>query len=74
MLTDDAGTNSTYPTKFDVQRINELGVGDYMDGEKGNFRVLKYKESYVVLLFNSPSKNEYSEFSTLKQVFAFLKT
>ena len=72
MLLDDADTNSIKPTKLDISKINSIEIGDYFDGELDNWRVLKYKDSWVCLLYNHHTKKEYSEFKSKEELIEFL--
>ncbi len=72
----DAGqdfTESIYPTEFDTLRLKEMNSGDKVDGENGNFSVLKYPNEYVLLLYNSKKYNSYQEFSDIGKLITFLK-
>lgn len=70
---DQEDTNSIVPTDFDLARIDALSIGEKCEGECGNFSVLKYKEKYVLLLNNHPTKNNYQEFKNLDDLIMFLK-
>ena len=72
MLLDDADSNSIKPTKFDLENLNSLNIGDLLDGEKQNFRILRYKDSYVCILSNHYDKKEYSEFKNKEELIKFL--
>lgn len=69
---DEDSTESTKLTLFDINRLDELEIGDFFDGEKGNFRILRYKDDYNVMLFNSKTKQEFSTHITKKDVIEFL--
>ena len=71
MLLDDADTNSIKPTKFDLEKLDSLNIGDLFDGEKQNFRILRYKDSYVCILSNHYTKQEYSEFKNKEELIEF---
>ncbi len=70
---DEADTNSSKVTPFDYERLIDLESGMKMDGELGNWSVIKYSDnSYVVLLHNDYNKRPFSEFTSIKDVVDFL--
>lgn len=71
-FSDQSDNNSIKPTHFDLARLNALEVGGTVDGELGNWRALRYKDSYILMLFNSPDKKEYSEFIDLESMVVFM--
>ena len=70
--TSEDDTNSLRPTSFDVARIDSLSIGESVDGELGNWTVLRYKDSYVLMTQNSP-KIINKEFKTQKELIRFLE-
>lgn len=72
MLLDDADTNSIIPSQFDMERISEIEIGEKIDLENGNASILRYKDSWVVLLNNHPKFNSYNEFKTKQEMLDFL--
>lgn len=69
---DESDTNSLIPTSFDVARIDSLSIGESVTGELGNWVVLRYKDSYVLMTQNSPRVIN-KEFKTQKELIRFLE-
>lgn len=74
MLLDDADTNSIKPTKLDIERINSMQIGDKIDGELGNWSLLRYKNDFVLLLKNSVKYKDFIEFKDSKKLINFLES
>ncbi|MEK6880268.1 MAG: hypothetical protein AABY22_11695 [Nanoarchaeota archaeon] len=69
---DEDDTNSTKLTDFDLARLEDLDVGESFEGEYGNFKILRYKNSYVVFLKNCFRRKDFNELATKEQVIEFL--
>lgn len=69
---DEENNDSIKPTKFDLEKLDCLQVGDYFDGETGGFRILRYKDDYNVMLFNSTTKKEFTTHLTKESIINFL--
>lgn len=67
---DEDDTNSLVPTPFDLQRLEAMAIGDTLEGELGNWKVMKYEREYLVLLNNR--RNPFIELPNLKEVIVFL--
>jgi hypothetical protein len=65
-------SNSIKPTQLDLVKLNNLKCGEFWDGELQNWRVLAYKNSFIVVLFNHVIKEEFSEFETIEEIIDFL--
>lgn len=74
MASDEDDTNRTNLTILDKSRLEDLQIGEYFDGELGNWRILRYKDSYNVMLFNSKIKQEFSSYQNVEEVIKFLNT
>lgn len=72
MSLEDADTNSIKPTYLDLNRLEHLEVGGYFDGELNNWRIIKYDNEYVLLLFNNVKYKDFQEFSNLEKLLEFL--
>lgn len=53
--------NSLKPTQLDLDKINSLNIGESMISENRNFKIMRYKDEYVLLLFNSYNYKDFSE-------------
>lgn len=72
---EEGDTNSTRVTAFDYERLIDLEVGARLDGELGNYSILRYKyDNFVVLLHNSYNKPSYSEFTNMREIVDFLNS
>lgn len=71
---DEDSTNSTKLTEFDLSRLDELEIGGFFDGELSNWRVLRYKDSYNIMLFNCGKKREFTEHKNKEEVIKFLNS
>lgn len=64
-------------TILDESRLECAEPGDTIDGENGDFKVLVYKDSYLLFLMNErlirAKKLINKEFKTLKSLVSFLK-
>jgi len=69
---DQDDTNSIIPSQFDCERINDMSVGDKVELENGNASIIKYRDSWVVLLQNNPKFGNYQEFKTKNDMMEFL--
>ena len=72
MLLDDADTNSIKPTQFDLDRLSNLEVGEDFVGEKQNFKILRYKNDYVIILYNHTKKKDFIEVKDIEGVIKYL--
>lgn len=71
-MLEDADTNSIKPTDLDLNRIKSLEIGGYFDGELNNWRIIKYDNEYILILFNNVKYKDFQEFSTLEKLLEFL--
>ena len=66
--TEDHDLNSIRPTILDTLRLEDLEIGDTMESESGNFKVLRYKKEYVLFLLNHVKKQQMKEFISITQM------
>jgi hypothetical protein len=66
-------TNSLYPTDFDILKLQNMNLGDKINAESRNWSVIKYKESYTLMLSNHPKLPPVLDFLDLKSLIYFLK-
>lgn len=72
-LDENAGSNSIYPTKLDETRIRDAQIGETILSENGNFQVLIYKDSYVLLLSDYKKGPAFQDFESFEKLMKFLK-
>jgi hypothetical protein len=65
--------DSIYPSKFDEIRLIEASDGESIDSENGNWSVLIYKDSAILLLKNHKKHPDYMEFKNTREIINFLK-
>jgi len=70
--TDEDDTNNIKPTDFDKQRIKDMEIGAVVEGELGNWKVMKYKKEYTVLFYNNP-KYQMMDFKSYSDLIMFLE-
>jgi len=70
---DQEDTNSIKPTYFDEIRIEDMSVGDSVEGETGNWKIMRYKQCYVLSLFNHSTYKNLLEFKNSSSLLNFLK-
>ncbi len=71
-FSEDADSNSIYPTDFDIARILDMETGQKVSGELGNWDVYRYKNDYTLFLLNH-KKFSMLEFKTSTELIKFLK-
>jgi hypothetical protein len=72
LMEDQSGSNSIKLTKLDSARLNNLEIGSDFVGELQNFKILRYKNDYVLILFNHHTKKDFQEFMTKEELIKFL--
>lgn len=70
---DETSSESLYPTDFDISRLSVIEIGNTVDGELGNWSVIRYKNEYVLLLHNSKKYSNFMEMKNLETLLYFLK-
>lgn len=71
---DEDSNESINPSKLDIARIESLEIGEKMEQEVGNFSIIRYDKSYVLLLSNPNIRGNhgYFEFTSLERLIQFL--
>lgn len=70
---EEVDSNSLFPTFLDVERIKCMEEGDKLDGELGNWSVLRYKNNYTLLLNNHPRLEPVIDFDDKESLIRFLQ-
>ncbi len=78
MPTFDLEDNDNFSlTTLDTYRIEDLGIGEILEGEAGNFKVKRTKNSYELYIRNESLIRKHQTlqmtFPTLKRLIGFLK-
>jgi len=60
------------PTSLDLERMNNLEIGELHTAECGFWRVLKYKDDYVLVL-ESARHSIFKEFKNIPDIVVFVK-
>lgn len=64
-------------TEFDRLKIESMDIGDSIDAECGNFRVLRYKSGYMLFVFNEAlirkTNTTVREFFEMDKLIKFLR-
>jgi len=64
-------------SNYDILRIESMEIGDSLEGESGNFRILRYKDTYFLFLQHEGKIRQHhclgKEFDTLEDLLKFLK-
>ena len=71
-LDSEDDTNSIKPTKFDIERLLAMRVGETVNHEVQNWRILRYSDSYILILENSSTESSFKEFFSLSELIEFL--
>lgn len=67
----DSDDERFYVTSFDLSRLKSMDVGDVVVGESQRWRVIKYKNEYVLIV----DKNDiFKEFKLLTDLFEYLES
>jgi hypothetical protein len=66
-------TNSLIPTSLDIERLNNMEVGQTIENEYGTWKCIRYKKEYVLILHDSKVYNSYSEWDDLCGLIEFLR-
>ncbi len=51
MLQDKPDNNFFKVTTLDIEKLKSLEIGNLMDAESGQWRALRYKNEYVLILY-----------------------
>lgn len=78
MFTPETENNDSFQlSRLDQNRLEDMEIGDLMDGELGDFRVLRYKDVYMLFVFNESllrkTQTTHKEFASLKDLISFLQ-
>lgn len=69
--------NSWRLSTFDEYKIEAMEIGDSVELESGNAKILRYKNEYIIMLQHEGKIRKEKElmrsFPTLKQLIAYLK-
>lgn len=63
-------------SNFDKLKIESMNIGDAIDGESGDFRILRYKDGYMLFVFSESlirkTQSTYKEFFDINTLIEFL--
>ena len=69
---DEDGTNSIKPTDFDKARLESMNIGETIEGELCNWKVIRYLNDYTLILYDHPKAKDVLDFDLLEELVEFL--